>query len=234
MIKSLWHSFFVQAFFNYHTMVSVGACYLLDHLLGEKNIPKAIRLRLLIFFNGHPYLVPHAIGAISNEIEKGTPEAKVTKFVDSVVGLLGAVGDQYFWGGIKPFFLLLPASFVLLGFSQVALASAMLLSFAAFNALQLKERFRGLEEGKSSGFKIVSYIKAIKNRRGNRVFPQLVLTLVLITLCFYLFELYQSTDLILSGGIALLLGLVSGKRGNSKKYLALALALFTIFEVYVW
>ena len=233
MLKSIWYTFFIQVFWNYHTMASVGACYLLDKLLINEKTPRAIRLRMIIFFNGNPYLIPYAISAVAREVEQKTDEHKILKFIDSVVGILGAVGDQYYWNSLKPFFIVLPLSTIILELSVNWILIVTSFSFFCYNYLQLSERVKGLKQGRKNGFYVVTDIKQIKQRWGNLHFSKISFLFILCFLLISLNQVYSDSKLIIVAFVGLIWGSISGKRGNSQKYLIFALISYIVMENYL-
>jgi mannose/fructose/N-acetylgalactosamine-specific phosphotransferase system component IID len=215
-------------------MLSIGACYLLDKLLGEDHIPKQIRLRLLIFFNGHPYLVPHAIAGISCEIQRKTDDDRIMKFVESVAGFLGAIGDQYYWNSLKPVCVLAPVAAVAFELDSLTVGFISASALIFYNWIQLNERYKGIKQGKALGFAIISKIKLLKTSWINLHFAKIAFLLVSICLIMYLGQIYHHYDLMASAIVSTTLGFISGRRGNSKKYLVSALLIYTLFEVFIW
>jgi mannose/fructose/N-acetylgalactosamine-specific phosphotransferase system component IID len=229
-IKLLYYSFFVQTFWNYHTMASIGACYLLDKLLKSDEIPKSIRLRLIIFFNGHPYLVPYAISAVGKEIKDETNPEKINRFIDSVVGMLGAIGDQYYWNGVKPVFLLIPCLSVLI-FQDVLLIYIIIsISFVSYNFIQINERIKGIVLGSEFGFAVVSKIRLVKERWGYQYFAKISFLIILIFSIVAFIKYVESYPYIIFAILFIAWGLVSSRRGNSYKYLAFSFITYCIME----
>lgn len=231
-LQNLWYSFFIQIFFNYHTMISVGSCFLLDKLLGKENIPRNIRLRLVIFFNGNPYIIPYAISAISKEIKNKTEESRIIKFIDSVVTILGAVGDQYYWNSLKPVVLLFPMSVYLISGNNIDLTLySSIASFLLYNIIQIKERLYGLKRGEEKGLSVIRDIIEIKSRWINLNFSKVAFFLILISLIFYMVKVYENGDIFVASLFAFCWGVISGRRGGTKKYYLFAILSYTIIEV---
>ena len=80
---------------------------------------------------------------------------QILKFIDSIVGILGAVGDQYYWNSIKPFFIMIPLFTIMLQLSTIWIILATTISFLFYNYLQLSERVRGLKRQREHGFHVV-------------------------------------------------------------------------------
>jgi hypothetical protein len=208
---------------NYHTMVSVGSCFLLDRLQKDKIIPEEIRLRLLVFFNGHPYLVPYAISAISKELDEGSNINKIQKFIQSVVGFIGAVGDHYYWNGLKPLFLLSGVLFVTISANGLWLALSSVFLYVLYNFLQSKERINGVRLGLEHGFAVVKDIKEIKKRWGYQHFPALNFYLIIVVSVVLIFRVIENWQEFFIVPAALFFGLLAGKTGNSGKFVSMAI-----------
>jgi len=53
-------------------------------------------------FNGHPYLVGLAVGALARVEHEGLPEDQVKRLRAALAGPLGSVGDKLIWAGLLP------------------------------------------------------------------------------------------------------------------------------------
>lgn len=232
MILRLWYTFLVQMFFNYHTMVSVGACYLLDKLMEEDDIPQPVRLRLLIFFNGHPYLIPYAISAIARELKNGTDIEKIDRFINGAVGFLGITGDRYFWNGMKPLMLLLPILIYVATFDTSTTLIASITTFLWYNIAQIRERLMGLRLGDEMGFSVISHIKRLKESKLVQYIPLAALIVVSTILTLYIIEINRFAIPLAPVLLALGWGVVAGWRGNNRKYYAAAIITFGLFEIF--
>lgn len=232
-IVNLWYTFHVQIFWNYHTMVGVGSCYLLDKLYGNEQLPESIRYRMVLFFNGQPYLVPYAVSAIACELKKGSNETKLERFIQSVVGMLGAIGDHYYWNGLKPILLLSLTAFSFLKIEASLMILITLLEFLVYNYIQCKERLRGISAGERLGFGVVKELKQIKSRFGYRNFPKISFYIILSLLGIVIISLSFSVEIALISLIAFGLGLLSGKKGNELIYLILSVFIFIGIEFFV-
>ena len=172
-VAKLWFTFSVQVFWNYHTMLGVGSLFLLEKIHGKENLSETVRYRIVCFFNGQPYLIPYAISAISREIKNDVDESKILKFSQSIVGLLGAIGDHYYWNGLKPILLLTILFSALIYPNMVFIILLSVLSLIIYNYIQCSDRLNGLRVGSEKGFKVISELKKIKQRWGFKYFPKI-------------------------------------------------------------
>lgn len=109
--RMFFRSFFIQAVWNYHSLLSIGFCYTLvpaaKRIFKEKGERIKFLCRHLNFFNAHPYFASFAIGAIvrveeDQQVSRQPDPGKVERLKNALIGPLGAIGDQVFWASIKP------------------------------------------------------------------------------------------------------------------------------------
>lgn len=110
--RGLWlalvvRSFFLQATWNFERMQHLGFCFALLPVLRWVHPDAGSRARIdavkrhLEFFNTHPVMAAPILGAAARleaEGEGGT--AQTCKL--SLMGSYGAIGDSFFWGGLRP------------------------------------------------------------------------------------------------------------------------------------
>jgi mannose/fructose/N-acetylgalactosamine-specific phosphotransferase system component IID len=104
-------SFFIQAVWNFKSMLSVGWTFsmlpIANKIYNDSKEFQNFLYRHLSFFNAHPYLASYALGAIAKleedaAILKNKDYEQIEKFKNAIIGPLGAIGDQLFWAIIKP------------------------------------------------------------------------------------------------------------------------------------
>ncbi len=108
MIRSWLRSLLVQASWNYERLVGIGVAFSSEPLLrdlpggkkGERY--RAAMGRAAQYFNGHPYLVGLAIGALTRMEHEGLPAEKMQRLRTALTGPLGSVGDKLVWAGLLP------------------------------------------------------------------------------------------------------------------------------------
>ncbi len=162
------HSLFIQAVWNYKSMVSVGFTFGLwtkcRHLFTDKKEKIAFLKRHLSFFNTHPYMAPYAIGAIARLEEdhkkNGTPDlASIEKLKNALIGPLGAIGDQVFWQSIKPAVTLLGLLSLILTPQLQARIFILVLVLIIYNIPHFIIRYRGARIGYEHGFSVYKFLK---------------------------------------------------------------------------
>jgi PTS system mannose-specific IID component len=111
LLRMFFRSFFIQAVWNYHSLLSIGLCYSLLPAAKRIYADKAEQIKFLCrhlnFFNAHPYFASFAIGAIvrveeEQQVHKRPDPGQVERLKNALIGPLGAIGDQLFWANIKP------------------------------------------------------------------------------------------------------------------------------------
>ena len=110
--RSVWRrQFLLQGCWNYEGMQNVGFTYsilpALRHLYGGRpeEMAKALK-RHLEYFNTQPSMAGVILGAsvrIEERIAAGEADPRaIGTFKVGLMGSLGAIGDAYFWGALKP------------------------------------------------------------------------------------------------------------------------------------
>ncbi len=93
-------------------MQSVGFAYAMDpalrRLYPDAGELRASRGRQLEFFNTHPYLAAAVLGCIARLEQEGGKdlEERVRRVKNALMGAYGAIGDSFYWGGLRPALLL--------------------------------------------------------------------------------------------------------------------------------
>jgi mannose/fructose/N-acetylgalactosamine-specific phosphotransferase system component IID len=110
--RSIWfRQFLLQACWNYEGMQNVGFAYCMLPALRSlydgrpDELLRALR-RHLEFFNTHPAMAGVILGAsvrLEERIEGGGADPRaIGTFKVGLMGSLGAIGDAFFWGSLKP------------------------------------------------------------------------------------------------------------------------------------
>lgn len=108
--RVFWRSFFIQAGFSPEALQALGLMYALEpalkQLYPEEGARREALRRHLAPFNTHPYLAAGLVGGIlfhEVRIARGEQNAEtVTRFKQTLMGPLAAVGDGFFWLSLKP------------------------------------------------------------------------------------------------------------------------------------
>ena len=166
LIAIFFRSFFLQSVWNYQSLLSVGFAYAL--LPAAKVLYKTKKERIdfirrhLNFFNAHPYFASYALGAITRVEEDMTNNIgdaqQVERLKNALIGPLGALGDQMFWGTIKPAAVLIGVIAVLLAPDIYIFLSILILLLLLYNIPHFYIRLYGILEGYRQGFAVYKLI----------------------------------------------------------------------------
>ncbi|HEY3488563.1 MAG TPA: PTS system mannose/fructose/sorbose family transporter subunit IID [Candidatus Deferrimicrobiaceae bacterium] len=162
--RAVWRrQFLVQGCWNYEGMQNVGFAYsilpALKHIYADRpeDLTRAIK-RHLEFFNTQPAMGSVILGAaVSLEQRVAAQEEdprSIGTFKVGLMGTLGAIGDAYFWGALKP---LASVAGAILAFIHPLLGIAALL--AIYNFSHLIVRSRGFAAGIAGQEKAVEFLK---------------------------------------------------------------------------
>ncbi len=159
-------SFLIQSVWNYQSLLSLGFAYSLKPVANRLFKDRGKRIlflrRHLSFFNSHPYFASYALGAISRveEDTQNDPEL-VERFKNALIGPLGAIGDQLFWGTIKPGCILLAMIGVFLIDNINYLLGYFFIMLVLYNIPHIAIRMTGLRTGYREGFDVYKLLNAM-------------------------------------------------------------------------
>jgi mannose/fructose/N-acetylgalactosamine-specific phosphotransferase system component IID len=162
--RSVWlRQFLVQGCWNYEGMQNVGFAYsilpALKHLYADRpeELTKAIK-RHLEFFNTQPAMGSVILGSavrLEERVAAGDEDPRaIGTFKVGLMGSLGAIGDAYFWGALKP---LASVAGAILAFVHPLLGIAALL--LAYNFSHLVVRSRGFAAGMEGQENAMAFLK---------------------------------------------------------------------------
>ena len=162
--RKVWlRQFLLQGCWNYEGMQNLGFAYsilpaLRDRFEGRpEEFSRALK-RHLEYFNTHPAMATVILGA-AIRLEESVAEGKadpraVGTFKVGLMGSLGAIGDSYFWGALKP---MASAAGAILAFVHPLLGIVTLL--ALYNVSHLSLRFQGFAAGMGGEESAVRFLK---------------------------------------------------------------------------
>ncbi|MGE5188538.1 MAG: PTS system mannose/fructose/sorbose family transporter subunit IID [Gemmatimonadota bacterium] len=162
--RRVWlRQFAIQGCWNYEGMQNVGFAYCilpaLRHMYAGRpdDLIRALR-RHLEFFNTNPVLAGVILGAAIRLEERAaageTDPRAIGTFKVGLMGSLGAIGDSYFWGALKP---MASAVGAILALVNPLLGIVALL--VLYNASHLAIRLRGFAAGMGGEESAVRYLK---------------------------------------------------------------------------
>ena len=169
-----WRQFLIQGCWNYEGMQNVGFAYAIVPALREfyagrpEEALKAVK-RHLEFFNTHPAMGAVILGAGVRQEERaaaGEADARcIGAFKVGLMGSLGAIGDAFFWGALRP--MASAAGAILALLHPLAGIAALLL---IYNGTHLAIRFRGFTAGMEGPEEAVAWLRreALNNKTEDR------------------------------------------------------------------
>ena len=156
--RVFWRCLFLQAAWNRRGMQNLGFAYAIDPALRRLYADPARRSealrRHLATFNCHPYTAAAIVGGAIHHEERVAageePPGAPLAYKQVLQGPLAAVGDSFFWAGLRPFFGAM-AAVGTLALGWPALVAALLL----YNALHLWLRWTLFRAGYRAGDDVV-------------------------------------------------------------------------------
>jgi mannose PTS system EIID component len=149
-------SFLLQASWNFEQMQGLGALFALAPLF--RNLYQGEELqqacaRHLSYFNTHPFIAPLILSGVAQLEANGAEAVEVEEFRQLLMAPCAAMGDAFFWGGVRPFAAVLAMFFALNG---SLLAPVVLL--VTFNVPHLLVRVVGFVKGCALGEEVVDFL----------------------------------------------------------------------------
>jgi len=152
----LFRSFFLQASWNFEQMQGLGALFVLSPLLRKLYQGEELQqacARHLSYFNTHPYVAPLILSGIAQLEANGAEEDEIVEFRQLLMAPCAAMGDAFFWGGIRPLAAVLAMFFAIHG---SLLAPLVLL--VVCNVPHLLVRVVGFNKGCDLGYEVVDFL----------------------------------------------------------------------------
>ncbi len=161
MIGVFFRSFLLQASWNFERLQSLGVLYTLAPALRRLYDGEALKksyLRHLEYFNTHPFMASTVLGAtiaLEEQKVKGVSDIiDVQEFKGMIMAPYAAMGDAFFWGGLRPL-----AACVALYLAVCGSLWAPVVFLLLFNLPHLFFRLGGLFRGVSLGLRITGQIQ---------------------------------------------------------------------------
>ncbi|MCK4892824.1 MAG: PTS system mannose/fructose/sorbose family transporter subunit IID [Calditrichia bacterium] len=201
LFKVFLASFFMQAVWNFRSLISIGfsICFfpVLDKLCETPEMKREFFQRHLKFFNAHPYFASFALGvSIRLEEMRVAGDAGVTETIDRLKDLLvsplGAVGDRLFWATIKPAALIFGMVGIFLAPQVWLKVVVLLVTFLMYNIPHFYYRFEGIVEGYNHPHDIHRYIGQQRFEVLRSLFVFILVFSVLSLIIFYSYSLLRS------------------------------------------
>lgn len=144
LLGVFWRSFFIQASWSYDRLQSLGFAFamipVLRRLYPDRSEFAARLAAHMEYFNTQPYLASFVLGAAARAEEaraagRGAAQDLV-ELKKTLMAPLGALGDSFFWGSLKPF-----ASAAAVAVLLTGSAWAPLLFLLLYNVIHVGLRF---------------------------------------------------------------------------------------------
>ncbi len=161
LVRTVLRSFFLQASWNFERLQNLGIVFTLApalrHLYRGQELAKACR-RHLEYFNTHPFMAAPVLGSILALEEKQAKGEQgyldVHEFKSMIMAPYAAIGDAFFWGGVRPL-----AAAIALFFAAKGSLWAPVVFLLVFNIPHLWLRIGGFLKGYLSGLKVIEVIQ---------------------------------------------------------------------------
>lgn len=240
LFQVVFRSFFLQSVFNFRSLVSIGfgICLfpLARRLYPDQESRKEFLERHLKFFNAHPYMASYALGVsirLEEDYAGGDGDAcqKLDRIKELLISILGAVGDQLFWMGIRPFSLLTGVALLLLLPSLESKILGLAAVFILYNVPHLYQRINGVLEGYEHGLNIYTCFSTDRFARLQLIYLVLA-TIAMIGIIAAIFHQYITSNL-LAAVVVLGSGITSYLIYRKSQNFYFTVALTAIFSVII-
>lgn len=161
LLRVLLRSFLMQASWNFERLQNIGFLYVLAPVLRRlyrDDELLAACTRHIEYFNTHPYLATSVVGTVIKLEYKRANDAEdsvtVEDFKKMVMAPYAAMGDAFFWGGLRPL-----AACTALFFAAKDSLWAPVIFLLIFNIVHLTYRCVGVFHGYKLGVGVVQVIQ---------------------------------------------------------------------------
>ena len=201
LFKVFLASFFMQAVWNFRSLISIGfsICFfpVLGKLCTTPEMKREFFQRHLKFFNAHPYFASFALG-VSIRLEEmrlageeGVPQT-IDRLKDLLISPLGAVGDRLFWATIKPAVLIFGMLGIYVAPQLWSKFMVLLVTFLLYNLPHFYYRFEGIVEGYNHPHDIHRYIGQQRFEVLRSVFVYILIISAIGLIVIYSYDLIRS------------------------------------------
>ena len=180
-IGVFWRSLLLQGSWSFDRMQTLGFAFAIEPVLrklyGERAEYQERLHGHLEYFNTQPYFATFILGAVMRQEEdRATGKdlgGDVTGLKTALMAPLGALGDSFFWGALKPF-----AAIIAVAASMMGLWWAPILYLVLFNIWHVSLRIGFLIWGYRSGGDAVSFLAIYNFTKMARLFKIISLTVL--------------------------------------------------------
>ncbi len=181
LLGMLWRALLIQASWSFERMQTLGFVYALlpalKKLYPDRDEFTASLNRHMEYFNTQPYLASFILGAAARmEQERASgknPNADALELKTALMAPLGALGDSFFWGSLKPLAAVSAVAALMAGVQW-----APLLFLIIFNLWHVPIRTDSLFMGFMTGGDVKELINRYKFTTTARLFKAISLSLL--------------------------------------------------------
>lgn len=181
LLGMLWRALFIQASWSFERMQTLGFVYAmmpaLRKLYPDRDEFAARINQHMEYFNTQPYLASFILGAAARmEQERASgrnPNADALELKTALMAPLGALGDSFFWGSLKPLAAVSAAAALMSGAQW-----APILFLIIFNLWHVPIRAGSLFMGFTTGGDVKELISRYKFTTTARLFKAISLSLL--------------------------------------------------------
>ncbi len=160
---------FIQALWNYNRMMGYGFCYILAPVVRKYGgtSPAQFAFRYDRYFNTHPFMAPFVMGAVAGLEKKysETGDEELLRDIENIklklMGPLAALGDSFFWGALKPFFIFCASFAVFLSIDLRFAAASLVFYLLLYNLIRAAIMIRGFDGGFNKGKELIEDLKRL-------------------------------------------------------------------------
>lgn len=181
LVRVFLRSFLLQASWSFDRMQSLGFAYAMQPAL--KRVypdPQEYRERITLhleYFNTQPYLASFILGTtVRMEEDRATglaPDSDIAAVKNTLMAPLGALGDSFFWGALKPLAACISAALIISGIWW-----APLLFLVLYNSVHVWLRADMLVLGYQTRGDVVSLMSRYRFTRLARLFKVITLAVL--------------------------------------------------------
>ncbi len=234
LVRTLFRGMLIQSAWNYENFQGIGfafACIpFLKRLSVEEPFLRECLQRHLKVFNTNPYMAGLVVGGTLRLEEERFNGVLLPEQVESLkrglMGALGALGDSFVWGSLRPLAALL-AVMVSVVFENVA----PLVFLLAYNGITLWLRWAGIRNGYAYGIQVLNYLKKINLQKKIHWMGGMILFLSGAFLSLWGMQTASGGEISFLKGVGVPLFLIAAAWYAEAKRVPLPLQVFSLLAV---
>jgi mannose PTS system EIID component len=192
MFKVFLNSFFIQSAWSFEKMQGLGFASAIapaiNDIYKDRGHAAAAIKRHMVFYNAHPYMASPILGAVirmEEDVKDGKLDAGgIVSFKESLIGPYGAIGDNFFWGSVRPLASILGV--------LTALICGLWGPLVLYNIFHIWMRWVGLNKGYTLGGDVAGYVKELELPDLSLRIRNLATALLGIMTAVFIFKLFNT------------------------------------------